>query len=181
MSAPKNNLTLTEITQLFYYDITSPTFLRWKISPSAKIKIGNIAGSLKKSTGYYKIKIKQIDYKLHRILYQIYHNIQSIPEGIEIDHKDGNRKNNDKENLRESTHAGNMQNKKLQKNNTSGVKGLMIFNDENLGIVRYKCRIIHLEKSHSKIFEYNDEGLELAKLWLIDTRNILQKEFANNG
>ena len=53
---------------------------------------------------------------LHRI-------IMGEPAGLEIDHIDGNGLNNARENLRVATAAQNKQNRKMQKNNASGLKG----------------------------------------------------------
>lgn len=41
-----------------------------------------------------------------------------------VDHKDGNKLNNRRGNLRGTTHAGNMQNQKLRFDSTSGFKGV---------------------------------------------------------
>lgn len=54
---------------------------------------------------------------LHRL-------IMNAPKDTEIDHKDGNPLNNQKSNLRISTHHQNMMNRKKQKNNKSGYIGV---------------------------------------------------------
>ena len=55
--------------------------------------------------------------KMHRI-------IMDCPEGMEIDHIDGNPSNNQRANLRVVTHAQNQKNLKRAINNTSGFKGV---------------------------------------------------------
>lgn len=45
-------------------------------------------------------------------------------DGMEIDHADLDGLNNQRENLRHCTHADNMKNRKMSKNNTSGYRGV---------------------------------------------------------
>mgnify|MGYP003504821894 FL=1 len=54
---------------------------------------------------------------LHRV-------IAGTPDGVEVDHRDGDGLNNRRENLRMATRAQNTRNRSLQSNNTSGVKGV---------------------------------------------------------
>lgn len=51
--------------------------------------------------------------------------LMNIPENMEVDHKDLNRLNNRRSNLRVCTHQQNQCNQPLQKNNTSGVTGVL--------------------------------------------------------
>ncbi len=60
---------------------------------------------------------KQRSVKMHRI-------IMGNPEGLEIDHKDGDGLNNRRNNLREATRSQNNHNQRRSKNNTSGFKGV---------------------------------------------------------
>jgi len=50
--------------------------------------------------------------------------IMNTPKGMDTDHIDGNRQNNQKGNLRVCSHSENMRNRKLNKNSTSGYKGV---------------------------------------------------------
>jgi len=58
------------------------------------------------------------------------------PEGLYIDHKDGNGLNNQRSNLRFATMAENNRNRKLQKNNMCGYKGVQVRESGN-----FRCRI----------------------------------------
>ena len=57
--------------------------------------------------------------------------IMNPEKGMVIDHLDGNPLNNQKNNLRICTHAENMRNSKIPKNNTSGFKGVSFVKKHN--------------------------------------------------
>lgn len=65
--------------------------------------------------GYYKYN----KIKMHRLIMGLENNGGEI-----VDHISGDVLDNRKSNLRVCTHAENMQNRKKQKNNTSGIKGV---------------------------------------------------------
>jgi hypothetical protein len=50
--------------------------------------------------------------------------IMGEPEGLQVDHRDGDGLNNCRSNLREATHAENMRNRRLGRDNTTGFKGV---------------------------------------------------------
>ena len=62
-------------------------------------------------------KYLQKNIKMHRF-------IIDAPDGFEVDHRDGNKLNNQKENLRICTHSQNGKNMPVFKNNTTGFKGV---------------------------------------------------------
>ncbi len=84
---------------------------------------GKVAGSAKKQwrTSYILIRINSKTYRAHRLAWL--HHQGEFPKN-QIDHIDGNGLNNKINNLRDVTHGENMRNKRLQLNNTSGVKGV---------------------------------------------------------
>ncbi|WP_162475414.1 HNH endonuclease signature motif containing protein [Candidatus Erwinia dacicola] len=79
---------------------------------------------------------------VHRVVWEIHHG--EIPEGMVIDHINGNPSDNRIENLRCVSQQINLLNKRKQKNNTSGITGVgfhkqrrkwrAIFMDEYLGL-----------------------------------------------
>jgi hypothetical protein len=93
--------------------------LYWKVNRGRK-KAGDIAGNIN-SRGYMVVGINKKVYSLHRIIFMMHHDY--LP--VEVDHKDTDKLNNKIENLRAATHGQNQQNKPLQANNTSGIKGVV--------------------------------------------------------
>jgi len=69
------------------------------------------------SIGYVITTINGEAVRLHRF-------IMGFPEGLSIDHIDGNRLNNRKSNLRICTHAQNMCNQKFREGGSSRYKGV---------------------------------------------------------
>ena len=62
-------------------------------------------------------KSHQGNIKMHRM-------IMDAPAELQVDHRDGNGLNNQKSNLRLATNGQNKQNARLQRNSTSGYKGV---------------------------------------------------------
>lgn len=102
----------------FYYDETSPTGLRWKVprfgGEGSRIrKPGDVAGTMR-SDGYINmgIQINHVRYRTlgHRVIWFLAHG-SLPPEDMEIDHIDGDRRNNKLENLRAVQPAINLRNR----------------------------------------------------------------------
>lgn len=89
-------------------------------------KNGNIAGCCD-VTGYIKIRINSKLYYAHRLVW-LYLYGEWPP--YHIDHINGCKGDNRKENLRLSTHAQNQQNKQARIDNYLGVKGVSIKRDK---------------------------------------------------
>ena len=62
--------------------------------------------------------------RVHRI-YRMHRVIMEAPSGVEIDHRDGNRLNNTRSNLRFCTSSQNKCNAAMRSDNKSGIKGVM--------------------------------------------------------
>jgi len=110
-------MTITQQTLLNAF-LYKDGVLYWKISPSPSVKIGAIAGCL--NNGYTLISINKTYIHAHRAIFLMHHGF--LPEIV--DHIDGNRSNNQLNNLRAATKAQNAWNSKLHKHNTSGVRGV---------------------------------------------------------
>lgn len=158
------------IEDLFYYDETSKTFLRWKIEIRAgkhlnviKIPINSEAGSVNDG-GYYQVVRKGVNYKVHRVIWELFNG--PIPKGFVIDHLDGNTINNSIANLALKTTAENARNSKRSNKNTSGITG-----------VSYVCTGYWRAQWHvsgkieSRYFSIKIHGNEKAKELAIIARN----------
>jgi hypothetical protein len=82
---------------------------------------GAVAGS-PHNAGYRQICIDRKKYLLHRLIW-CYH-YGEIPN--QIDHINGKRSDNRIENLRECSYSQNHGNKRINKNNTTGYKGVFL-------------------------------------------------------
>lgn len=81
---------------------------------------GRVAGS-RHIHGYRYLTLSGKQYKTHTICWLLYY---GRPPKDQIDHKNGIRDDNRIENLREATASQNQFNKGIQKNNTTGFKGV---------------------------------------------------------
>lgn len=92
-----------------------------------------------KSSGYV-IRTQRFGERKYNKSKKIYMHrlINNTPEDLQTDHLDRNKLNNQKMNLRSVTNQQNCINKGLQKNNTSGYKGICWLTQNNKWRVRIK-------------------------------------------
>ena len=95
--------------------------LYWK-EARGKAKAGKEAGS-SGGGGYLQICYKGRRTQIHRIVYMMHHG--PIPDGMYIDHINGDRTDNRIENLRLCTPTQNQINRGAPKTSKSGVKGVV--------------------------------------------------------
>ncbi len=112
------------VKNIFYYQENDNTgYLIWKENRAInKIKIGDIAGSFNKRSGYYHLQLNKKKYLLHRIIFLWHHGY--LPEYI--DHIDKNKLNNKISNLRKTNLQLNQRNSK-QRKSLSEIKGVNWF------------------------------------------------------
>ena len=142
--------------------------LYWKVSTNSKIKVGKKAGCIT-SKGYLTIKVNKKPYLAHKIIFSIHYGY--IPK--EIDHIDLNKLNNKIENLREATREQNQWNRKLQSNNSSGIKGVYWHKRDKSWRVQ-----LRFNKKMNYIGSFKD--LELAELVASEARSKYHGNFAKN-
>lgn len=133
---PKNistTVTQTRVRELLNYDESSGVFT-WKMTTNRRIKVGSIAGSIS-IKGYHVIRFDGHLHYSHRLAWLYVNGEIGL---FEIDHIDGDRKNNRISNLRLASTAQNSMNRGEYKNNTSGLKG--VYHDKQRGTWRALIR-----------------------------------------
>lgn len=120
-------LTYKEAVQYLSYNEDTGEFTwKWRSGNRSKLQswnsrfAGKIAGTINPD-GYISITVNYTTNQGHRVAWLMTYG--HWPEGI-IDHINGIRTDNRICNLREATHSQNMQNRKIQINNTSGFRGV---------------------------------------------------------
>ncbi|HAS2179698.1 TPA: HNH endonuclease [Salmonella enterica subsp. enterica] len=83
-----------------------------KVKLSKRCKIGDQVGWLN-SSGYLQFSMRKKVYLVHRVIWEIHNG--KIPDGMEVDHIDHNKLNNNIENLRLVSKKENHKNMPLQK------------------------------------------------------------------
>ena len=91
----------------------------WKLNKGGNGKAGNEAGWMNKF--YHRITINRKTYHAHRIAWLLTYGSWPVDQ---IDHINGNKKDNRLANLRNVSNRENSRNKKIYKNNTSGTLGV---------------------------------------------------------
>lgn len=116
------------IEDIFECDTSSPSGLKWKIDWSGRAVKGSPAGtkmaSGSKIAEYWMVRIYGRFAGVHRIVWQLTNG--PIPDGMEIDHIDGNGLNNLLSNLRIVTTATNCRNRSMRSDNKTGIVGVML-------------------------------------------------------
>lgn len=156
------------VKRLFDYNEDTGV-ITWKEVRSKKVKIGQEAGYLSTDSGYRKITVGEKLLYAHRIAFLYTYGF--LPKYI--DHKNGNRADNSKANLRECTQTQNNQNSKLRESSKSGYKGVVFDKRSN----KWESFITLNRKK--KFLGYFDD-LELAGFVAEEARNMHYGEFCRH-
>jgi hypothetical protein len=115
----KTTLSQGRLRELLRYEEHSGVFT-WMVTRTGKARAGSVAGRLT-NHGYRQIQIDGRYYHAHRLAFV--YMLGRWPEQ-QVDHKDGVRDHNAWGNLREATPAENGQNRRTQRNNSTGFMGV---------------------------------------------------------
>ena len=158
----------------FYYDESSPTFLRHK-AKRLNVEKDVVAGTIKKSTGYANVRLHNKIYQVHRVLWEMFNGRLGVDD--KIDHIDGNPSNNSLSNLRSVTEDVNQRNKSMYKNNLSGYVGVT-FNASGYWVANWYdgCG-----KMSSKYFSVRKYDFITAKIYAIHYRKTMFSKISHLG
>ena len=127
---------MTDITaeiarRLLRYDTASGE-LFWKVAPCRRMKAGDRAGSPDRH-GYIAVRINHKSYRAHRLAWLIHYGV--LPDK-EVDHIDGDRRNNSIANLRCVDSTENHKNYAVTDRNKSGCVGVSFDTDRSSWVSR---------------------------------------------
>lgn len=162
----------------FYYDPSSESFLRHAIKPSQNKNKDDVAGHLKKSNGYYVVSYQNIEYYVHRIIWEIFNS--EINNNDVIDHIDGNKLNNHINNLRIVSKANNGRNTRKSSANISGCTGVCRWNCNDYEYQRAFWYDLN-GKQHNKVFSIRKYGEDEAFKLASNYRELMIKQLNNEG
>ena len=131
-----------DYSKILKYDPESGD-LTWKVKVRG-YQIGDVAGFKWKSRNITYIRLSYLGEKIlgHRVAWELFHG-EKIPNGMMIDHLDGDGTNNSIHNLRVVTNQENQRNAKVNKNSQFGIAGVR-FCTRNKGISGwFEARVRH--------------------------------------
>jgi hypothetical protein len=139
--------------QLFTYSPRTG-ILRWKISRSNRIKVGQVAGSLQTNHAgkpyerrYLHVRVGGRFFFVHRIIYQMMTG-RPVPVGKQIDHKNGDGTDNRWLNLRVASRSQNMGNRLRNRVRVRDLpKGIQWHGRDQLYVACFNNRGIKYSKS----------------------------------
>jgi Drexlerviridae HNH endonuclease len=142
----------SELSEAFRYE---DGLLYWIKSSRHHRQKGRLAGCLD-GAGYWVVELNGRRLYVHRIVWILH--FGGVPEGWQIDHINRVKSDNHIKNLRLATHIGNGQNRRLNRNNTSGSANISY--DRRKNRWRYDKQIAGLKEL--RIFKTKAEALAYA-------------------
>lgn len=158
----------SEAKRIFNYD-PEDGVVTWKIKTGHRSYPGKVAGH-KSRAGYIQIVANGEFITAHRLAFLLM--TGSIPECV--DHINGDPSDNRWANLRPATRQENTRNKKVNKNSSTGIKGVRWKKDAG----KY---VVSIMVSGRTLYFGLWDDLEAAELVAILAREKYHGEFANHG
>lgn len=172
-----NTLSYSDICKNFTWDLDTGTL--YKKLECYGVEYGKKECTSKTDRGYCRVTLHKQHYYIHRIMYTIYHPEEDISE-LQIDHINGDKSDNRKENLRSATPSQNAMNRKTSTANVSGYKGISV-RSRNDGAKYYLMSIMKNGKTVTKGFPYTDDGLKDAIALRLELASVMHGEYKNEN
>jgi hypothetical protein len=152
---------MTDFKEILDYDPATGIF-RWRIAPPRRpFLLGERAGCLKPA-GYRYIKIAQRNYPEHRLAW--WHVYGAIPNGMELDHINGDPGDNRITNLRVVTKSVNLASRVVSPNRT-GFRGVSLHQQTGLYRARIgRSTLGYFETPEAASKAYAEEALKIYGL-----------------
>lgn len=165
-------LTQDRIKELCTYCPETGEFIALTARCNGRYKAGEPLGGITgiNDNKYYVAKLDGKAYGLHRVAWLYVHGW--MPDMV--DHRDGNPLNNRIENLRPADSTRNGYNKKINRNSSTGVKGVTWRANRNSWEA---CIIVRGVRVYRRLFKDFDK----AVIAIRSAREELHGEFANHG
>lgn len=179
-------------SELFYYDETSPSCLRWKYDRRTgkdnrilRKAAGDVAGYKSTQVDGYERYVVTVG-KGHGTSYLAHRIVMSIAgqkvDGQDVDHIDGNSLNNVVSNLRFADIKTNARNRKKSPRNTSGVTGVSLITCNKTGVPRWYGFVRKTNgKSTCKSFRVDKLGNDAAFRLACEWRNQMMEQLNREG
>ncbi len=135
-----NDIPLEKSKELF---IIKDSMLYWRIKPNKSRDITKPITRILNADGYIGVEYQGRKYRIHRIMYQLYNEVELTPNQY-IDHIDMNVTNNSMENLRLCNKSTNGMNRTKQVNNSTGFKGVTYHKSAR----KYMAQLEHNKKRY---------------------------------
>jgi hypothetical protein len=129
----------------------------WRVKTSSRALVGYTAGVVCKSRDYVLIGLDKRHYLAHRLAWFYVFGVWPMHE---IDHINGNKKDNRLSNLRQATRTENCRNVPIPSNNSSGTRGVCFYKQTS----RWRARI-NVEKREIGLgyFLTKDDAIEARR------------------
>jgi hypothetical protein len=93
------------------------------------------------SSGYVRRDIVEDGVRRAELLHRV---VTAAPDGLVVDHINGDTTDNRRENLRVCTNAENLRNRRIHKNNKAGIKGVYRDRNKFRAQISFERRQIHI-------------------------------------
>lgn len=158
-------ITQERLKEILHYDPETGVFT-WLVRTARCVRVGAIASGMD-TKGYGRIMIKRKAYKAHRLAWLYVYG--EMPKGF-LDHIDRNPANNRISNLRETTHAHNLQNQdRCYKGNKLGILGVSYVKADRVYVAHIKLDGLQRQLGRFQTAELAKEAYLKAKMELHPT------------